>query len=182
MKRLLIVLISLVVVCAPALAQTADTDPATKDDVILYLQTMHSHDLMQKTVEVQSKTIQQLLHDQLVKEKGKVPPDYDVQMKKAMDDLIKGMPMDEITQAMIPSYQQHFTRGDIAAMNAFYSSPVGQKVLHELPAVMQEGSQAAMPIMSKYLGEWMERMKQTFDAPEKEGAPKAGDTAAAPKN
>jgi hypothetical protein len=28
-----------------------------------------------------------------------------------MDGLIKGMPFDEITQAMIPTYQQHFTKG-----------------------------------------------------------------------
>ncbi len=77
-----------------------------------------------------------------------------------MDDLVKGMPIDEITQAMIPAYQQHFSKSDIEAMNAFYSSPVGQKVLQQLPAVMQEGSQAAMPIMSKYLGEWKDRMEQ----------------------
>jgi hypothetical protein len=61
---------------------------------------------------------------------------------------------------MIPAYQNHFTRGDIQAMNAFYSSPVGQKVLEQLPAVMQEGMQAAMPIMSKYVTEWKERMQK----------------------
>ena len=61
---------------------------------------------------------------------------------------------------MIPAYQQHFTKGDIEAMNTFYSSPVGQKVLQQLPAVMQEGSKAAMPIVSKYLGEWKDRLEQ----------------------
>jgi hypothetical protein len=61
---------------------------------------------------------------------------------------------------MIPSYQKHFTRGDIQAMNAFYSSPVGQKVLQELPDVTQEGMQAALPIISKYLSDWKERMEQ----------------------
>jgi hypothetical protein len=63
---------------------------------------------------------------------------------------------------MIPSYQKHFTKGDLAAMNAFYSSPVGQKVLEELPAVIQEGNQAAMPIMTKYLEEWRGRVEQEF--------------------
>lgn len=82
------------------------------------------------------------------------------------------MPFDEITQAMIPTYQQHFTKGDIEAMNAFYSSPVGQKVLQQLPVVMQEGSKAAMPIVSRYLGEWKDRMAQEMKEMEK-SAPKA---------
>jgi hypothetical protein len=147
---------------APAWAQTADTDPATKDDIILYFRTMHSYDMMQRMMEVQSQSMQQLLRDQIAKEKA-VPPDFDVRMKKAMDDLIKGMPVDEMTQAMIPAYQKHFTRGDIQAMNAFYSSPVGQKVLQELPVVTQEGMQEMMPVLSKYLSAWKDRMQQDLE-------------------
>jgi hypothetical protein len=121
---------------------------------------------------IQSQNMQQLFRDQILQEKGSVPPEFDAHFKKAMDGLIKGMPFDEITQAMIPTYQQHFTKGDIEAMNAFYSSPVGQKVLQQLPVVMQEGSKAAMPIVSRYLGEWKDRMAQEMKEMEKT-APKA---------
>lgn len=160
MKRLLIALASLALGVSgsvSASAQTAD-EPASKDDVILYLHTMRAHDMFQRIMEVQSQNMQQLFRDQLLKDKGSVPPEFEAHFKKAMEDLIKGMPIDEITQAMIPAYQTHFTKSDIAAMNAFYSSPVGQKVLQELPVVMQEGSQAAMPVMSSYLTQWKERM------------------------
>src|SRR5271169_3744302 len=132
---------------APALAQTADTDPATKDDVILLFQTMHSHDMMKRMIEVQSKSMQQLMHDQFATKEKDIPADFDARWKKMMDELYKGMPLDEMTQAMIPAYQKHFTRGDMAAMNAFYASPVGQKVLEELPVVTQEGMQEMMPIL-----------------------------------
>lgn len=162
MKRLLIAFACLAFCAASAVAQSAD-EPASRDDIILYLRTMHSHDMLQRTMAVQTQSMQQLFHDQLIKDKGTLPADFDVRMKKAMDDLVKNMPIDDITQAMIPAYQNHFTKGDIAAMNAFYSSPVGQKVLEQLPAVMQEGMQAAMPIMSKYLGEWTERMKSELE-------------------
>ena len=94
--------------------------------------------------------------------------------RKAMDDLIKGVPIDEVTQAMIPSYQKHFTKSDIEAMNAFYSSPVGQKVLQQLPVVMQEGSQAAMPIISRYITDWKDRMQQDLKEMEKD-SPKKDD-------
>lgn len=168
------------VVSAPALAQTAD-EPASRDDIMLYLRIMHSHDLMQKTMEVQSKSMQQLLLDQIAKEKGGIPPDFQAHMQKLMDELVKGMPVDEITQLMIPAYQKHFTKSDIEAMNAFYSSPVGQKVLEELPAVMQEGMQAAMPLMSKYLSEWQDRMKQELKKMDK-SAPKTAEPASSSQN
>lgn len=165
MKRLLIALACLAL-SASSLAQSLD-EPASKDDVILYLRTMHAHDLLQKTMEVQSQSMQQLVRDQVLKEKGSVPPEFDAHFKKTMGALIQGMPVDEITEAMIPAYQKHFTKSEIEAMNTFYSSPIGQKVLQELPAVMQEGAQAAMPIMSKYLGQWNERMQQELKEMEK---------------
>lgn len=164
----------------PGLAQNSDTEPATKDDVILYLRTMRSHDLMQRTIEVQFQSMQQLMHDQILQEKGEVPAEFDTRMKKWMDDLRKNMPADEIVEAMIPAYQNHFTHGDIQAMNAFYSSPVGQKVLEQLPAVMQEGMQAAMPIMSKFLTQWKERMQDDLKEVEKT-APKAAPAPASQK-
>jgi hypothetical protein len=145
---------------APLMAQTSDNEPATRDDVILYLRTMHSHDMLQRTLEVQSQSMQRLFKDQTLRNKTAVPPDFDARMKRMMEDYVKNMPMDEITQAMIPTYQKHFTRGEMQAMNAFYSSPVGQKVIEELPAVLQEGMQAATPILSQYLSEFKDRMQE----------------------
>ncbi len=156
MKRLLIA-VACLAFAAPCLAQSSD-EPASKDDVILFLRTMHSHDLVQKTMEVRVAAMQQLLREQTRKRKGSVPPEFDRYFKKAMEDLVRNMPIDEITDAMIPAYQKHFTKADIAAMNAFYSSPVGQKVLNEVPEVMREGLQAAMPLLNKWLGDWQERM------------------------
>jgi len=182
MKRLLIALAGLafcVSSSVSALAQAADA-PATKDDIILYLRTMRSHDMFQRIMEVQSQNMRELFRDQIKQEKGSVPPDFDAHFKKAMDDMIKSMPIDEITQAMIPAYQKHFTKGDIEAMNAFYSSPIGQKVLQELPVVVQEGSQAAMPIMSRYISEWKDRMEQDLKGMGDDSSDKPGIRKSAP--
>lgn len=161
MKRFLIA-ITCIVFSFPVFAQNAD-QPASKDDVLLYLRTMHSHDLMQKMMQVQAQTMRQMFHDMILKDKGSVPADFDEHFKKSIGDLIKDMPADQIEQAMIPAYQAHFTHGDIDAMNTFYSSPAGQKVLQELPAVMQEGNQAAMPILMKYLSDWQDKMKHELE-------------------
>jgi len=160
---------------APVFGQASDSDPATKEDVVGYLHTMRSHDMFQKMMGMQSQSMQKLLYDQVQQDKGEIPADFQARMKKSMDELIKGMPADEIIQAMIPSYQKHFTRSDIQAMNAFYSSPVGQKVLQELPEVTQEGMQAALPIISKYLSDWKKRMEQEMKDPDKSSTKTAPD-------
>ncbi len=119
MSRLLLGFVCLLFVI-PAFAQSGD-EPPSKDDVIVYLRTMHSHDMMLRTMQVQGESMRQLYRDMLIKEKGKVPENFDLKFKTVMEDLIKGMPTDEIVQAMIPAYQKHFTKSDISAMNAFYS-------------------------------------------------------------
>src|SRR5689334_6503981 len=162
MKQL--VLAAICVICTiNVLAQNAGDEAPSKDDVILYLRTMRSHDMMQRMMEVQGQSMQNLFRDMIMREKGHVPPEFDSEFTKAMDELIKGMPFDQLLEAMIPAYQKHFTKSDIAAMNAFYASPVGQKVLEELPAVLQEGNQAAMPVLSKYMSDWKEKMQHQFE-------------------
>jgi hypothetical protein len=148
---------------AAVLAQTPSNEPPSSDDIILYLLTMHSHDMMQKIMEAQADSMRQLFLDRIAKDKGSVSPDFDSKFKAAMDDLIRNMPADQIIQATIPIYQQHFTKAEIQSMDAFYSSPVGQKALQELPEVMKEGMQAAMPILSAYLSQWQERMKSQLE-------------------
>jgi len=152
------------------LAQSAADAPATKEDVEKYFDAVHSHDMMLKMVDAMSKSRHQMAHEQCAKDKDKLPADCEARMNKIMDDMMKQMPFDEMIQAMVPAYQKHFTKGDIEALNAFYSSPVGQKALDVLPDVTQEGLQAIMPILSKYITDWKQRMQEDL----KQGASPAG--------
>ena len=163
-----------------AVAQNSDTEPASKDDVILFMRTMRSHDVLERTMVVMSQSMQKLMRDQIIKDKGKLPANYDLHMKKAMDDLVKGMPMDELIQSVVPSYQKHFTKSDIESMNAYYSSPTGQKVLEVMPVVMQEGMQAEMPILTKYLDQWKQRMRSEIE--QEDSSPKPSQPKSAPQN
>ncbi len=81
-------------------------------------------------------------------------------MNKMMDDMMKDMPFDEMMQAMVPSYQKHLTKGDVDSLVAFYSSPTGQKVLRELPAIMGEAMEAMMPIMRRQMDTMNQRVQQ----------------------
>jgi hypothetical protein len=73
---------------------------------------------------------------------------------------MKSMPFDEMMQSMVPTYQKHFTKGDIDSLVAFYSSPVGQKLLREMPAIMGEAMEAMMPIMRQHMDAMNQRLQQ----------------------
>jgi len=53
-------------------------------------------------------------------------------------EFMKGVNADDLVKLVIPIYQKHFTEKEIRETLAFYRTPTGQKILKELPQVMQE--------------------------------------------
>ena len=45
----------------------------------------------------------------------------------------------ELLDRMVPIYQRHFTAEDVDGLLKFYQSPLGQKVIKEMPLTMAEG-------------------------------------------
>jgi hypothetical protein len=93
--------------------------------------------------------------------KQKIPNATPAQMAEVdrfAENLFKDMPVDEMIDAMVPIYQKHLTKEDISGILAFYSSPVGQKLQHEQPAMMQEGMQVGGEIGRRRLGTMMQQM------------------------
>jgi hypothetical protein len=146
-----------------SLGQEADDTPASRADIQTYFEAVHARDSMNQMMEAMLKSMRQLMHDQYLKNKDKLPEDYEQRMSKQMDDMMRNMPWDEMMQATIPAYQKHFTKGDVNTLLAFYSSPTGQKLLRDLPAMMSESMEAMMPIMSRYLEEMQNKIKQETD-------------------
>jgi hypothetical protein len=142
-----------------SVAQTAADAPASQEDIQRYLEVMHSHEMMQKMVDAMAKPVHQMIHEQALKDKDKLPPDFEERMNKIMDDMFRDMPWNEMMQAMIPSYQKHFTKGNIEDLIAFYSTPTGQKVLREMPAIMADAMQSMMPIMRRYVEKMQNRVQ-----------------------
>jgi len=50
-------------------------------------------------------------------------------------------------------YLRAFTEAELDEMNAFYSSPTGQKVLRRLPELVQQRNQLAMQRLQEHIGE-----------------------------
>ncbi|HTV86649.1 MAG TPA: DUF2059 domain-containing protein [Dyella sp.] len=49
---------------------------------------------------------------------------------------------EELIKAMIPAYQHHFSAEEVTGLIKFYRSPLGQKLVAQMPATMAEAAQS----------------------------------------
>ena len=133
--------------------------PATKEDIQRYLDVMHSREMMRQMLDVMSKQQHQMIHEQYLKDKDKLPADFEDRVNKTVDSFMKDFPWDDMLDNMVPVYQKYLTKGDVDALVAFYSGPTGKKMLKDMPAMMGEAMQAMQPVMQKQ----MESMRQQID-------------------
>jgi len=152
MKKLLIAVVICFALSLTGLSQQNPADqPASRADVERYLDAIHSHDMMNQMIEAMAKPMHTMVHEQYLKDKDKLPADFEERMNSMMDDMLKNIPWDDMMKATVPVYQKHLTKGDIDALVAFYASPTGQKMLHEMPALMAESMEAMMPVIQGHI-------------------------------
>jgi uncharacterized protein len=165
MKRFVPVAVVIVVLAFSCFAQNStDDSPATQADVERYFQIAKSHDTMQKLMKTMSNSMQEMFHQQYLQHKDELPADYESKIATDLNGMFTNMPMDEILQAMVPAYQKHLTKGDIDNLIAFYSTPTGQKLLSEMPAIMADAMRGATPIILKYTETFRTKLqKETED-------------------
>jgi hypothetical protein len=119
--------------------------------------------MMKKYLAAMAQSMHQMFHEQYLKHKDNLPADYESKIASMMDDMFQNMPMDEMTQAMVPAYQKYLTKGDIDNLVAFYSTPTGAKLLREMPSMLAEAMQSMMPIMTKYVETVQQRLLKETD-------------------
>lgn len=162
MKRLLGVAMFVVVAFGPMLAQqtTVSDEPATKEDIQKLFVTMHIREQMRNIMELASKQSKQTGHNALKKKlPGISQKDLD-RMDAMSDQIIKSFDIDGMIDDMIPVYQRHLTKVDVAAMAAFYETPTGQKMLREQPQMTAEAMKALQPRMEKMMASILDEADQ----------------------
>jgi hypothetical protein len=68
-------------------------------------------------------------------------PEQLKQVSTIVDESFSELKPDDMLKNLVPIYQKHLTRSDVEALIAFYTSPVGQKLRREQPALMRETMQ-----------------------------------------
>lgn len=160
-----------------AFGQQAPGDsPASREQILKMFEVMHIRQQMRPMMEGMFKQQSALVRETM---KQRYPQITDQEMARTNDvmvESVKDFPIDEMLDDMIPVYQKHLTQADAEAMIAFYSSPTGQKLMQELPAITSEGMQAAYPRMQKHMEKVMQRVEQQMNEkspPKKNSTPKS---------
>ena len=131
---------------APAQPSTAkkaaQSEKATEAQVLKLLDMLQIRDNLKITLDAM-KTQMQHGSEQMLKEKIAKPTDAQIKtVNQIVDEEFAKISMDDLVHDVVPIYQRHLTKSDVAALIAFYSSPVGQKLRREQPAMMKESMEA----------------------------------------
>jgi len=144
-------------------AQTAVSvapDAASKEDVKKLFDVMASREQMAQVMQQVFAQMRKLNREQLKKRHPDVSEADLARMDRESEDLIKNFPLDAMLNDMVPIYQRHFTKSEIEALTAFYSSPAGQKFLHEMPAVTAETMRAVYPKIEEEVDAALKRAEE----------------------
>ena len=152
-----------VAVSACACAQTTVSiapDAASKEDVQKLFDVMASRDQVRQLMGQMFAQMRAINRQEIKKKHPEVTEEEIARAERGSEELIRNFPIDEMLSDMVPVYQRHFTKTEIDGLTAFYSSPIGQKLLHEMPAVTAETMQAAMPRIQATVDAALKRVDQ----------------------
>lgn len=133
-------------------AQTPSSIPAdrqpTRQQLAKLFEVMRLRQQMESLMKTMPAMMQQQIQAQYKEMAAKMPggnhltPEqqaaFDKFLDKYMEKAMNLYPVSELIDDMSTIYQRHLSREDVDAFIAFYSSPAGQHLLDEQPAIMKE--------------------------------------------
>jgi hypothetical protein len=149
MKRIAALTLAIGLACGVTGAQESKDAPTTKEDVEKLFQTMHIREQMQSMMETMSKQSRKMAQETLKKRLPELTQKDLDRLNQLTDRIWSQMDFDAMIGDMVPVYQRHLTKDDVFAMEAFYETPTGQKLLREQPVMTAEAMQAIEPRMEK---------------------------------
>jgi len=157
--RILTMACVLVLASSASVAQTsASPDAPSKEDVMRFLDLMQAKSRMVQMMDGMKSGMKTGAEAGLKQQLPDATPEQLAKADLLADVVFKDFPIDEMFDALIPIYQRHLTKADLEAAIAFYSSPAGQRLLKEQPAMMAEGMQSGQDIMLKKIPDLTQRL------------------------
>jgi len=157
---------------ASAPAPAANPDAASKEQIIRFLDLMQIRARMVQMMDGMKVSMKNGAEAGLKQEIPNPTPEQLARVDAVADTVFKELPINEMIDGMIPIYQRHLTKADLDAIVAFYTSPAGQRLLKEQPAMMAEAMKASQDIMLKNVPEITRHLNAEVDRIGKEEAGK----------
>lgn len=135
--------IALLISASPGLAQQAMKDAPSQEDVLNLFNAMHVREQTIAVMQKSEEQIKTITRDLVERRVPNITPIQLGELDAMIGDLYENYPVDQILGDMVPVYQKHLSKSDIDSVLAFYTSPVGQKLTREMPAMTAEAMQIA---------------------------------------
>jgi hypothetical protein len=123
----------------PSLGQAARQNRADQQArhraVLELVQEITPRDIFQRMMSQMYDAMGQQLEAQMRREGVTLPPDYNAKLKRVMDSV---MSYDEMMQWSAEIYAKRFTLDEIHGLRDFYHSPLGQKMVRQMPEIMTD--------------------------------------------
>jgi uncharacterized protein len=166
LKSLLSTCFLLLTICAGAQTTVSIApDAASKEDVQKLFDVMASREQMAQMMQKVFAQMRTLNRDEIKKRHPDITAEQLATMDRQSEELLKNFPLDAMLSDMIPVYQRHFTKTEIDALSTFFSSPAGQKYLHEIPAVTAETMKAVYPRIEAEVDASLKRAEEKTASP-----------------
>lgn len=121
----------------------AQSERPTREQIVKLLDLLQIRDNLQLTLDTEKGQLKNGAVETF-REKVPVPsPDQLRKINQIVEEAFGEISMDDLISDVIPVYQRHLTRADVTALINFYSSPAGQRIRREQPAIMRESMQAS---------------------------------------
>lgn len=144
--------------------QPLPADAPTREEVLKLFDIMQIAKTMDAAIGAAKQQTREMAEQMASERLPEATPEQKQQIKEMLDDVMaKALgpsAIKEMMDATIPIYQKHMKKADLEAMVAFYSSPAGQRILREQPAMVRESMEVASGIQEKMA----RTMYQTIDA------------------
>lgn len=137
----------------------SDIDPALRTAIV---KLFDKTNVMAVTQQLYDQVLAQLL-PAIERQSGVNDEKVDTIMKEEMSAAFKRH-LGDFKNMMVAAYATYYTKKDIDAMNAFYDTPTGQKVIATTPQLTQQSMKAGQIFGRSFAGEAMANVKKRLDA------------------
>jgi uncharacterized protein len=144
-------------------AQKSSSASASKEEILHMFEVMHTRDQIQQVMTQAMHQMQTVNRVELKKRRPELTDEDLDRMEKESAEIMKGFPVTDMMNDMVPVYQKHLNHADVKALTSFYSTATGQKLLREMPALTAEAMQAAYPRIQQHLEQAFQRIDRQLE-------------------
>ena len=156
-------IVAAVIASAPVRAEQAksagDIDPAFRKSIVTLIEKTGVMNISQQMYKAIVAQLLPALNKQYGIDGDKIQKVMQEEMTASFD-----RHLDTFKEMVISIYATYFTKKDIDAINAFYDSPTGKKVIATLPEITQESMKAGQVFGQAFASKAMQNVKHRLDA------------------